>query len=331
MLAALREVYDGFWERNLGVDGGQSLSWRGRIVVIGAVTTAWDSAHGVVAAMGDRFLLVRLDSTTTSGRVGAGRRAIGNSGSEPSMRDELSSVVGGLLSTVDPSAAYDLSDAEVDRLLGVADIVTRARTAVERDNRGDVLDAHAPEMPTRFAKQLTQIVRGARALGIDREDAMSLAVRCAADSVPALRLKVLLYVKKHPHASTHDVRVGLDKPRTTIDRELQALHMLGLLTVDEVVQPGGKHNAWYYSLAEDVAVESLARLGSTGNVVVRTQDTREERASEPDSGSARVVPDVSGTTSDPLAEYLRGQPDRCDDCGAHVPSQGHMLDCKAAS
>ena len=35
--------------------GGRS-TWRGRIVVVGAVTTAWDTAHGVVAAMGDRFV-----------------------------------------------------------------------------------------------------------------------------------------------------------------------------------------------------------------------------------------------------------------------------------
>ena len=61
VLAGLREVYDGRWERNLGVDGGRSLLWEGRIAVVGAVTTAWDAAHSVVAAMGDRFVLIRID------------------------------------------------------------------------------------------------------------------------------------------------------------------------------------------------------------------------------------------------------------------------------
>src|SRR5262249_8081344 len=42
VLAALREVYDGRWERNVGTDGGQTLTWTGRITVVGAVTTAWD-------------------------------------------------------------------------------------------------------------------------------------------------------------------------------------------------------------------------------------------------------------------------------------------------
>ena len=57
VLAAIREIYDGRWERNVGTDGGQTLTWLGRLVIVGAVTTVWDSAHGVVAAMGDRFVL----------------------------------------------------------------------------------------------------------------------------------------------------------------------------------------------------------------------------------------------------------------------------------
>ncbi len=67
VLAALREVYDGKWERNVGTDGGQTLTWTGRIAVVGAVTTAWDVAHAVVSVMGDRFVSIRSDSTV--GRV----------------------------------------------------------------------------------------------------------------------------------------------------------------------------------------------------------------------------------------------------------------------
>ena len=61
-----------------------------------------------------------------------------------------------------------LSEDESETLLGLADVVTLARTAVERDYRGDVVNAHAPEMPTRFAKQLTMVVKGAVALGMPR-------------------------------------------------------------------------------------------------------------------------------------------------------------------
>ena len=48
VLAALREVYDGYWSRSVGTDGGAMLEWKGRLCVVGAVTTAWDTAHSVI-------------------------------------------------------------------------------------------------------------------------------------------------------------------------------------------------------------------------------------------------------------------------------------------
>ncbi|MGH3635439.1 MAG: bifunctional DNA primase/polymerase, partial [Mycobacterium sp.] len=152
VLAALREVYDGRWSRNVGTDGGRPGDWAGRVAVIGAVTTAWDTAHAVVSSMGDRFLLIRMDSGV--GRQASGRKAIGNTGSETEMRAELAATVADVLKGMNRNPVT-LTDTETDTLLAAADLVTRARTGVEYDYRGDVIDAHAPEMPTRFAKQLT--------------------------------------------------------------------------------------------------------------------------------------------------------------------------------
>jgi hypothetical protein len=50
-----------------------------------------------------------------------------------------------------------LTEGEMSQLLGLADLVTRARTPVERDYQGNPAFAHALEMPTRFAKQLVQL------------------------------------------------------------------------------------------------------------------------------------------------------------------------------
>jgi hypothetical protein len=252
VLAAVREVHDGRWERNVGTDGGRTLSWTGRIVIVGAVTTAWDRAHDVVASMGDRFVIVRMDSTT--GRIHAGRGACRNTGDETRMRDELAAVVGGVLATVDPDHAFTLTPDEETRVVAAADVVTLARTGVDYDYRGDVIDAHAPEMPTRFAKQLVQMMRGATAIGLTRSAALRLAIRCARDSMPPLRLAILDDVARHPRSQTRDVRRRLEKPRTTVDRQLQSLHMLGVLCCDE---EEGEHRGqtvtrWRYSLAPGI-------------------------------------------------------------------------------
>jgi hypothetical protein len=75
------------------------------------------------------------------------------------MRQEMAEAVAELIAAI-AVRAYPLTHQEEQRILLAADVVTLARTGVELDFRGDVIDAHAPEMPTRFAKQLTQIMRG---------------------------------------------------------------------------------------------------------------------------------------------------------------------------
>ncbi len=291
VLGALREVYDGAWSRNVGTDGGQTLEWAGRITVVGAVTTAWDTHHAVVASMGDRFVLVRVDST--KGRLTAGRRAIGNTGSEAEMRAELSAAVGRVVTTMNTDPV-DLTPAETELLLTAADIVTLARTAVERDYRGDVIDCHAPEMPTRFAKQLAQVVRGAVAVGMSRGDARRLAIRCARDSTPPLRLEIIEDVAANPGTDTAAVRKRLNKPRATVDRELQALHMLGVLVCEEETAEwrGQPVTRWHYRVSEHVDPEAISKENSARKVTTRPYSPREE-------GEQRYTPhlvtDSSGT------------------------------------
>jgi hypothetical protein len=143
--------------------------------------------------------------------------------------------------------------------LRAADIVTKARTAVELDYRGDVIDAHAPEMPTRLAKQLSQIMRGALAISMGRDDALRLVIRCAADSMPPLRLQVLRDVATHPDTPIIEVRRRLQKPRATVDRTLQALHILDLLTCreTETVRAQKTVQVRYYSLANGIELSAL--------------------------------------------------------------------------
>lgn len=304
VLGALREVYDGSWARNVGTDGGQTLEWEGRLVVIGAVTTAWDKAHAVISAMGDRFVLIRMDST--KGRQAAGRQAIGNTGNEVLMRSQLAAAATRILAGLNLDKVQ-VTDYERDALLAAADVVTLARTAVERDYRGDVVDAHAPEMPTRFAKQLTQIVRGSMALGMDRDHALRLAIRCARDSMPPIRLRIIDDVAANPDTPTKDVRKRLGLPRATVDRELQALNMLGVLTVDErdSVNPVNLRDTtvWHYSLADHIDPDALKYENTVPEIAVPTQPLQKAvqtlGAPTAESGTVAVL-DLCIVCGDPL-------------------------------
>jgi hypothetical protein len=264
VLAAFREIHDGRWERNIGASGGRTLCWTGRLVIVGACTTAWDRAHDVIASMGDRFVVVRMDSTR--GRLASGHRAIANTGQEDTMRAELSMAVGALLAMVEPGDGIHLTSDEEEHILTVANIVTLARTGVEYDYRGNVIDAHAPEMPTRFAKQLGQILRGAVALGLPRPAALKLAIRCARDSMPPLRLAILDDVAANPGTLPEEVRQRLAKPRTTVERQLASLHMLDLLSLDAEQGDEGSSDGkpakiiWTYSVKEGIDPSALGAL-----------------------------------------------------------------------
>ena len=139
-----------------------------------------------------------------------------------------------------------------------------ARSAVERDYRGDIVFAHDPEMPTRFAKQLVQMVRGAVAIGMTPNDGMRLALRCARDSIPPLRRDILLDLANNPLSTVRDVRKRISKPRNTVRRELEGMHMLGLsaLRRDRRDQgsDGKEYTVFRYRLADDYDEETLRTM-----------------------------------------------------------------------
>jgi hypothetical protein len=61
VLAALRECYDGSWDRPVGADGGKVLSWRGKLGLVAGVTTVVDRHHAVIDSLGSRFAFYRVD------------------------------------------------------------------------------------------------------------------------------------------------------------------------------------------------------------------------------------------------------------------------------
>ena len=83
---------------------------------------------------------------------------------------------------------------------------------------------------------------------------MRLAIRCARDSMPPLRLTLIDDLAAHPGSSAIDIRKRINKPRSTVDRQLQALHMLGVLDMsEEEAEHNGKSvTRWFYTIAKDI-------------------------------------------------------------------------------
>ena len=77
--------------------------------------------------------------------------------------------------------------------------------------------------------------------------------------MPQLRLSVLEDIAANPNSRVIDIRRRLQKPWTTIDRTLQGLHALGLLTCfeEEEVRGDKQVSVRHYALAGSVGLGDL--------------------------------------------------------------------------
>lgn len=176
ILAALREVYDGHWAREIGGEGGAVLEWRGKLGLVMCSTTAYDRAHEVISQMGDRFLLIRLDDDQPEQGMLA---ALEGAGQEGEARDALAAAVAGLLGHPPEHPPLAATGDDRRRMAKLANFVTLARSPVARDYRGEIELVMDREAPYRFGKQLYALWRACGLLGMDRDQAWEVANRVA--------------------------------------------------------------------------------------------------------------------------------------------------------
>ena len=224
VLAALREIYDGSWTRQVGTDGGRTLSWEGKLALIACCTPTIDSHHAVMATMGERFVLYRLPSLA---EAEVARYALTHIGQEATMRDELMQAVKAFFSNLELRTPLT-DENDTARLTALATLAVRCRSAVERDSYSrEIQLVPEPEAPGRLALALSRLLTGMRAVGVPNREAWGVTAKVALDCMPALRLRV----------SGHKTRSVFDRYNIVNDRDLtdaavrmeQHLRSLGIL------------------------------------------------------------------------------------------------------
>ena len=236
VLAALREVYDGRWDRSVGAEGGRTLTWEGHLGLVAGCTTAIDSAHSVMSVMGTRFLLIRLH-----GAQDIAGSAFDHVGDERSMRDQLRAAVRDLLDHL-PGTAYDKTDVRTP-IIALAKYVALARSPVDRDHQGEIRLVLDAEAPTRIVKMLVQFWRASGLLGLPKPDAWSLVRRIGMDSIPKLRRAILDDLAAHvTNRSTTAIAKQVKHPTRTTRRGLEdlAAHQM----VQRTAGGEGKPDLW---------------------------------------------------------------------------------------
>ncbi len=193
VLAALRELFDGSWTRRLGTDGGKTLHWEGKLGLLAGCTPAIDQHHGVLSALGERFVWFRLAVDNPAEQA---RRSLAHAGRERQMRDELAAAVRGLFAGLDLATPPPLSDDDADRLIALATLTVRCRSAVLRDSYAarEIELVPDSEAPGRLVAVLGRLLVALRLIGVPETDAWRVTVKAGLDSMPALRWRALAHL-----------------------------------------------------------------------------------------------------------------------------------------
>lgn len=248
-IAALREVYDGHWSRNVGTDGGKTLEWRGKVGLIAGCTEVYDKHYGVIGAMGDRFLVHRPLSADPEA---VAERALDVGGHEPEMRRELTEAVAGLFAGMPfglVAEPLERGSTARQQLIDLARIATQARSTVDRDDYSrEIESVHNAEGPPRLLKGLAQLRSGLLAIGVPLDDAHRYTAMVALDSIPQQRRRLLsnlAVLGPHARVMTKDAAMDLGLPVRTTERVLEDLAAQGMVIHTAGGKGAGNAATWH--------------------------------------------------------------------------------------
>ena len=241
VLQALRDIFDGRYTRHVGTDGGRALEWSGRAGFIAGATEAIDSHHAVIAALGDRFISIRLKLPAAEAQA---TRAMADGGDEDAMRSELGEAVAGLLGHL-ANELPPVTAEERQRLARLATLAVRCRSIVERDTYSsrEIVNVPGAEQPARLAKQMAKLFAGLQHIGCTKDESWLIVERITRDSMPAGRCKVLRYLAGlETRQTTGEVGEAVGLPTTTVRRLLEDLEAHGI--VQRTRQSKGLPDQW---------------------------------------------------------------------------------------
>jgi hypothetical protein len=238
--AALRELYDGAWTRDLGTDGGRQLKWKGKVGLIVGSTEAVDSHADSMAQLGERLAFYRLPGGARE-QLAYARLQAGDGAQR--MERELREGVAGLFKDLS-YVAEPVTPEEEQTLQDISWRAVRLRSAVVRDRRTREIEAvHGTEGPARLFLMLERLFIGIASLEADRETAMAVVKRVAMDSVPPMRRKALEFIEgAGAKQETRAVAQHLGLPTLQAKRVLEDLAARQLVARES--QGQGKSDVW---------------------------------------------------------------------------------------
>lgn len=273
IMGQFREIYDGKYAKSFGT--GETLEWEGKISVLAGSTFTIHEMRQSYAAMGERFMFYELEQPAGKD---AGRKTMENQeeGLMTEHREDLAIKLGSLamavLDNMKNNAPTKITIDQREDALDLAELATRARSSVRRNfysREQEIENVDPPEMPTRFAGQLQQIMRALKILNQYRfskpeltDNNMKLIAKIALNSVTRSRHIAMVELAKYDTITTAGIAVKLGLPTATVRRWLEEL--VALEVADREKGSGPKGDTWKIKPAYRKILQRFENIGHEG-------------------------------------------------------------------
>lgn len=239
VMAQFREVADGRWTRDTGERSAQN--WEGKVSVIAACTHALEIAWSVNRNMGDRFINIQWRDGDDEE---CAKFALAHAGHE----DEIAATVRSLGRSYFGTPSHGETPPPIppflnDALIQISLLACWLRRTVHRDEYSHKIDdVPPPEKPTRMMKSIAAILSGNAAVQSREvcQSDLTLAYRIAMDSVSNRRFRIVDILVEDEEFDLVTLRHLSGHARTTLQRELDELEEIGILTVSKQGSDGGE-------------------------------------------------------------------------------------------
>ena len=244
IVGQLREIFDGHISKMTG--NGNSTSWSGKINVLAAVTDAVYLKDGESASMGRRMICYVLPNFDDKQREELSRKSIKNTESIKAKRDEIKetfrTTIKKLVDDI-PASLPDLPEDFTEDLIKLSNFMTKVRTPVARDFKGNVTLDMSYEAPMRALQQLFTL---ARVLSWMNDGATPevrrIVYKIGMDSIPKDRLIPLEILTRFVYCTTRGAAQYAHYPTERMGVMLEDLDILRIVKRQAIGEDGA--NKW---------------------------------------------------------------------------------------
>lgn len=243
----LRDLYDGFAGTASGE--GTNVKYKNlKVTLLAGSTPAIDAQILVHQDLGTRELIYRTKGNNNKKKVMD--KCIENEEYEDKIKRELNEVTTKFLDSIEITR-QDISQEALEKVKEIAIYTTFMRASAEFDNYKNTLrnDVY-PEEPTRITKQLKRLYICLKNLDENYEDerAFEILWDVAKSSAFPLRVKLFehLFNNSDREFSTSNLATSLKIGKSTVQREVQVMWNLGLVTLreEQTQRPGLTYDYW---------------------------------------------------------------------------------------